>query len=381
MIASTPQSWFRDQVSEEVAELRHLDAALAVEQFGATSARVRDTFTVLLRERVRELQELREEDWAGLQRLREGGIRDVQHAALGVLEGGLLRGHPLFRDVTAAAERLLDTVVDTTGIDHGALLSMAGAERFERLVGLIRIRFPDVGVWGLPILVHEVGHLVADALPGPGDRNLRPVLDLLAQEAAVDRSTGGRDHDQAYRHAGELFADVFATYALGVAYPLAVITLRARPDRILDEPSPTHPTWSRRIWTMVASLRAIADRLESPLEAGAYRHDADRLLACYWSAVSGDEPPDGSMERAAARQAAAFVDQLDRNAPPRLRYDAAANHDALIGDLLTGRATTATPVEVIGAIWRWRVVHGGTDSVTLTRIGAQALRAVASVTG
>ncbi|HEV7710786.1 MAG TPA: hypothetical protein VGP16_21525, partial [Asanoa sp.] len=223
--------WFATQVWQEITELEQVGAALRHEErLGTTTAAVRDDFALLLRDRVRDLQGLLTagDDWAGLDLLRTRRIAPVKAAALAVLEGILLRAHPFYRGITVGAEALLDALVDATGVGRGVLLSVADGERFERMTGMVRMRFPDVGVWGLPILVHELGHLVADALPEPGDRNARPVLIHL-----------DREDD---RLLGELFADVFATYALGPAYPCAVMTLRARPDRF-DDATPTHPSW------------------------------------------------------------------------------------------------------------------------------------------
>jgi hypothetical protein len=353
--------WFATQVWQEITELEQVGAALRHEErLGTTTAAVRDDFALLLRDRVRDLQGLLTagDDWAGLDLLRTRRIAPVKAAALAVLEGILLRAHPFYRGITVGAEALLDALVDATGVGRGVLLSVADGERFERMTGMVRMRFPDVGVWGLPILVHELGHLVADALPEPGDRNARPVLIHL-----------DREDD---RLLGELFADVFATYALGPAYPCAVMTLRARPDRF-DDATPTHPSWDRRVWTMVASLLEIADRAPDPLSAAGHRRAAEQV-AQRWSTMNGlgSEPP-----KLAERQARDLVDLLDRNAPQRLRFDPLAGRDALVAALETGTPPPRSgPVAVVAAAWRWRLANPEAPPARLGRVSVAALRAL-----
>ncbi|MEV4536355.1 hypothetical protein AB0J82_21450 [Asanoa sp. NPDC049518] len=350
--------WFATQVRQEVTELAQVGEALRREErLGTTTAAVRDDFALLLRDRVRDLEDLADGDWAGLDLLRARRVAPVKAAALAVLEGILLRGHPFYRAVTVAAETLLDALVEATGIGRGVLLSVADGERFERMAGLVRMRFPDVDVWGLPILVHELGHLVADALPEPGDRNARPVLFHL-----------DREDD---RLLGELFADVFATWALGPAYPCAVMTLRARPDRF-DDATRTHPSWDRRVWTMVAAMRRTAELVTDPLTAAGHRRGADQI-ARLWSTVNGlgTQPPPR-----AERDARGLVDLLDRNAPARLSYDPLGSLDALVAALDAGTPAKGSPVDVVAAAWRWRLAHPEAKPAKLRTVSATALRAL-----
>jgi hypothetical protein len=355
---SDERAWFATRIRQEIGELHQVSGALRAEEgLGTTTAAVRDDFVLQLRDRVRDLEKLRDGDWAGLAKLRADRIEKVRAAALAVLEGILLRGHTFFRPTRIAAETLLDGLVEATGIGRGVLLSVGPTERFERLAGMVRMRFADAGVWGLPILVHELGHLVADALPEPGDRNARPVLVHLDGEADP--------------LVGELFADVFATYALGPTYPYAVMTLNARPDRF-DDVTPTHPSWDRRVWTMVAALRAQADLAANPLVAVGHRRAADQV-ARRWTAMNplAAEPP-----KRAEQDAGGLVELLDRNAPARLGFDPLAGLDPLVTDLDHGRVPVGSPVAVVAAAWQWWLTHPDVPAARLERVGRTALRAL-----
>ncbi|MEH1125492.1 hypothetical protein [Micromonospora sp. CPCC 206061] len=374
---------FLTQVRQEIAEMEQIEAALHREHgLGTTSAQVRDEFAVLLRERTRELTELVDAgaaDWARLDQLRAGRLAAVKAAALGVLEGILLRAHPLYADVTVAAERVLDDLVDRTGIRRDVLLSVAGAERFERTVGIIRMRFPDVTVWGLPILAHELGHMVAGTLPAPGQSSARPVEEYVSTEAELEAAITGADPTQARHRLHELFADVYATYALGPAYPLAVLTLRARPDRFEDATA-THPSWTRRMWTMVEAIRELSVLVASPLVGQAYRRDANVLVLPRWFAVHGERLLDERAQRLVRRQAKALVALLDRNAPPRLRYDGAFDADGLGQRLAAGGDESAAPGAVLNAAWRWRTANPQADPETTRRFSAVAVTSLRTVT-
>lgn len=373
---------FLTQVRQEIAEMEQIEAALHQEHgLGTTSAQVRDEFTVLLRERTRELAELIDAgvaDWPRLDRLRAGRLAAVKAAALGVLEGILLRGHPLYAGVTAAAERVLDDLVDRTGIRREVLLSVASGERFERTVGIIRMRFPDVTVWGLPILAHELGHMVAGTLPAPGQSSARPVEEYVSTEAEMEAATTGAEPTHVRHRLHELFADVYATYALGAAYPLAVMTLRARPDRFEDA-TPTHPSWTRRMWTMVEALRELGTLATSPLLAQAHRRDANVLVLPRWYAVHGERQLDPRAQRLVRRQAKELVALLDRNAPPRLRYDASLDADGLARRMAAAEGVAAAPGAVLNAAWRWRVANPETDPETVRLFSTVAVASLRTI--
>ncbi|GIF71213.1 hypothetical protein [Asanoa siamensis] len=350
------RDWFATQVAQATLDLARVGKALvAEERLGNTTAAVRDDFVLLLRARAREVEAVAGTGWAGLERVRRDRVAPVLAAALAVLEGIQLRGHPFFRPTRIAAETLLDALVDAGGIGRTVLLSVGDSDRFERLAGLVRTRFPDAGVWGLPILVHELGHLVADALPAPGDKDARPVLFHL------DRSDDPL--------LGELFADVFATYALGPAYPVAVMTLRARPDRF-DDATATHPSWDRRVWTMVAALRAQADLAADPLTAAGHRRAADEV-ARRWKALNPvtTEPP-----KRAEEDARGLVELLDHNAPARLGFDPLIGLAPLVDALDRGQPPAGDPVAIVAAAWRWRLAH---PDGPVARVDTIALRALA----
>jgi hypothetical protein len=357
----TPELSLGAQLDRETADLDQVATVLAaVAPANLAGQTVLDRFELLIGLNKRRLAAVRAcavhdraDAWRALAGARTAAA-EVKQEALAFVHGALLRRSGLDHGIGAVGERLLDDLTGSTGIDRGVLLAVADAEFFKHTVSMVRGRFPDVTVWNLPILAHELGHHVAVTLDpaDPAHRGLtRPVAQYVGEESLRE----GGDRTVTKAHLRELFADVYALYELGGAYPLNLVVLRARPDAFADH-SDTHPSWSRRVHTLVAAARTLGEA-DHPGAAG-FRAVA-KTVAELWRTVCGTDvtEPERDLVR---RQAGAMVDLLAEHALPRARY---AMPERVMGLVVDPRQPAVAPppdttvADVLNAAWRWRAAN------------------------
>jgi hypothetical protein len=182
----------------------------------------------------------------------EGQRHDVEPRmaeALALLSGVLVRRAKLDLGLCEIADALLDEFSAATYLAGERLTILAPQESYAQRTQIIHLRFPELTVWALALAAHEFGHLVAQDL-----LELRPDG---SYEAPV--ATEIDDSEFPVAHARELFADVFATYVLGPAYPATAILLRFNPAEAgaPDERS-THPSDLKRAHVMIHALRSLS---------------------------------------------------------------------------------------------------------------------------
>ncbi|KAA9160254.1 hypothetical protein FPZ12_018080 [Amycolatopsis acidicola] len=359
---------FTAQVDQEIADLEQVSETLSsVVAAHGLSREVLDRFALLIRRQHGELERIKDaqDGWAALERLRPS-IVEIEREALSFTQGVLLRESGLDHGIGEIAERLLEHLVRQTGLDRGVLFSLAENQFISHTVGMVRGRFPDVGVWNLPVLAHELGHHVALVLRHSDPRwppGAVPVLDYLGEEADT---ADDPERELAYLH--ELFADVYATYVMGPAYPYCFMTLAARPDRVAA-PSRTHPSWGRRVWTIMAAFSALGAGHDTA--AAGYRALVGDIRTLANKAAEPLEPEERVL---AASQAAAMVELLAEHALPQARYAIPGRIRAIPIDEeradLPDPATTI--VDVVNAAWRWR--RRDRENWVLDRASRRALR-------
>lgn len=387
MTAPTRTALLTAQIEQEIADLRQLSILLSEVAPPTGAGRVvLDRFALLVEGVERELGAVRSAAshdcaaaWANLARVRESAA-EVKREALAFVHGALLRKSELDGGTGVVGEWLLEELTQRTGIDRGVLLSVGDSEFLEHTVSMIRSRFPDVTVWNLPILAHELGHHVADTLAHarPELRTVsRPVSEYLSEEAdnAQDVSRG-----VALAHLHELFADVYATYALGAAYPLNMVALRARPDGF-HEHTTSHPSWSRRVHTVAAAARVLG-RADRPGAAG-YRMLAD-TIADLWGAATGAAGIAEADRALAENQAQAMVNLLAEHTFPRARYDFPARANRIEIDPLASQLdppTGVTVTDVLNAAWLWRIDNWDSPSRLIDAASRRALTLCRQVNG
>ncbi len=158
------------------------------------------------------------------------------------------------------------------------------AELLHRAADVIRRRVPDNGLWDLPIMAHEFGHVVASGLQAydaVGDQVRRPVETFLAQFVGFER-----------QRTTELFCDVFATFALGPSYPCALVLDRLNPaaTAVAGE-SATHPSDAARVHACLCTLQEMQDPtwIAAPYEKVVWQ------LETAWRELQRDAPDDARM--------------------------------------------------------------------------------------
>jgi hypothetical protein len=139
---------------------------------------------------------------------------------------------------------------------------LAPSDFFGELAQIVRVRFPDVSVWHLPVAAHEFGHfvgpriavdVVADGLP----TTQHPFQEILKRRHGENPLAPG------WQYAHEYFADMFATYALGPAFAYTCLVLRFDPVAA-SLPDGHHPPAARRVELILRTLEESAKGPDAP---------------------------------------------------------------------------------------------------------------------
>jgi hypothetical protein len=159
------------------------------------------------------------------------------------IEGSLFRAAGLDDGLCSVADRLLDDISRDAILKPGPTVLPARREAFSPRTWVIGLGFPDFSIWSLPVAVHELGHYAVDRLANR--------VNGTAVKARLDEA---RPKWLDPRHGVELFADIFATYAVGPAY-IGTLLWRAAPTKAW-EASRDHPSWGHRLGTALATLES-----------------------------------------------------------------------------------------------------------------------------
>jgi hypothetical protein len=164
---------------------------------------------------------------------------------LTLIEGALVRRTGLDNGLCSIADALLDDLSLHAPLDWGRFTILAEKEFFGEMAAVIRLRFPEVSIWDLPIAAHEFGHFVGPVLNRPeiGGISYHPFEEELKKIADQQ----GRD----FLH--EHFADIFATFTLGPAFACTCVLLRFDPSTAFED-SPRHPAYSKRYYVIRKTL-------------------------------------------------------------------------------------------------------------------------------
>ena len=215
--------------------------------------RVEARFNIDLNKALRQLRSLHddvcqlpqqaplESGWArylGLRREAEAVLREC----LAFIEGVLARMHAIDGGFCRLTDAMLYDLSRRTDLGWSRFTILADGEFFAGLSGIIRIRFPDLTIWNLPISAHEFGHYVAQAMK---DSTL---AEMIEREKRKDARY------EAYLK--EHFADLFATYSMGPAFAFLCGLLRFSPPSAFHKGA-THPSHAHRMWWILEALRSM----------------------------------------------------------------------------------------------------------------------------
>lgn len=224
-------------------------------------------FAVLLDERRKELSHLRKsipqtDSYAGSwQQLRSvsDSCREFFKETLEFLGGAMLRNLHAGNDICDIADALLERLSKKTEIKWERVTLLAESHFFTESTGLIRLPFPDYGIWNLPISVHELGHFI-----GPRISDRKGGFPFQTRLAAIEekhQEEQGSEEEMAQEisHLREFFSDLFAVYALGPAYACSGILLSWDPqDDTACQDGETHPSHAKRVHFILRALNEMS---------------------------------------------------------------------------------------------------------------------------
>lgn len=269
---------------------------------------------------------------------------------LAYIDGTLARKHGIAAEVCDLADLLLDDVDRRTPVRWTRFTIMSTAELIGENARIVRLRFPESTVWGLPIALHELGHHVmsrlgTDSLAG---QTRRPFGEML--EAAREPAFDGEAElaaMQRWNHLHELLADAFATHSGGPAFALASVFMRFNPHRAAKSTF-SHPSDGTR-------LRAILRGLERQDDgSGVALAVADELLQIWSAGVEAAGGAASQPDPALDERVEEIHDLLDEHLRPA-RFDGAAQAEALAAKLAHGHPVVSLDSDVRP----WHVVNAG----------------------
>ncbi len=291
-------------------------------------------------------------------------VQRLGRETLAWTEGALIRQSGVDAGHCRRADRLLDHLAAREKkLNWRGFTILAESALLDDLAEVVRLPYPGASFWHLPVAVHEFGHFAAPGIrvevrDGSFRDTTQPVADFLRER--------WDEHDQKkWFHAHEHIADIFATFALGAAYPYCLLFHEVSP-RTLRSPSPTHPSWNDRMWVVLDVLERLV-----PLGGVCLPVVAD-LRRC-WQALLSASPGFREPDDVALSSIVTFLLPLLEQHLHGLRYDSFNRAQQLAVALRRDQAPTAgaTAPDVLNAAWLARM-HDVDDGEAAAAIAARA---------
>jgi hypothetical protein len=312
--------------------------------------------------------------WRELRKVQRDSSR-VFDECLAFIQGALARKAELDGGICALTDDLLDDLAHLSDVLWGRFTLLATSEFYRETAEIIRVRFPEVSLWSIPLAAHEFGHYV-----GPELRESQDGVGIYPFKVLLETSDKTRQaplHTQQWYHLQEHFSDLFATYTLGPAYAAAFILLRMNPSEA-NTATLTHPSGSRRVHGILWTLEKVDELAPSPMQR-AFR-DVTPLLRDVWQQSLRQV---GAPETLAPAEGALVAQQMNElfgllvNAMPqrvalgrgdwlRVEQLAADLAPATLPEQLTRR-------DVLNAAWLSRLRAADPNPYVLNEIAREAL--------
>jgi hypothetical protein len=268
-----------------------------------------------------------------------------------LISGASTRRAPGLASSCDEAEIVARDLLAATGNSSRCSVIPADTECVSLASSVLRCRFPDHGIWDLPIVAHEIGHLVTRDLIEinllTGDSS-RPLAELLAGSL---------------RQTAELAADVFAVYTIGPAYAMTLVLHRMDPTApAATKNDATHPSDASRVAAVVHSLTLLDTD-----DGGDYDFIIDGLSKV-WSNAQEEAPPEAVLAEDAAarvrRDVGKVWGRISSSQLTSARYTTFARARA-IAEAFPRESDDAmqTSLDVVNAAWliRYRSWRDGVD--------------------
>jgi hypothetical protein len=193
--------------------------------------------------------------------------RTLFEECLAFIQGALARADDIDQRMCLLADNLLDDLAAWADVGWRRFTLLSTGEFYRDTAEIIRIRFPETTIWGLPIVAHEFGHFLGPELRENQNGGFAYPFQAMLKRADENRpSKWPLPHSTEWHYLHEHFADLFATYSLGPAFATSFILLRLNPVDAFQD-SPTHPSHAKRvhsIFWMLERMDQAAGRLMRP---------------------------------------------------------------------------------------------------------------------
>jgi hypothetical protein len=202
------------------------------------------------------LEEVAAGSWASLDDCSRQ-VTEIVGLLLQLISGALVRAVDLDDGMCRIADRLL-AEVSAAAVQPlwGALTIPSHAELFDLRDGCIRVGWGNRQLWGVPLVLHELGHAAGARVSRLTEVNGR----LTVEHPLLERANAiGEGLDVKYLHLQEHWADIFAVFVGGLA-PLAAMASLVFPPSRADRATGTHPSPARRVAAMAEALRRLHPR-------------------------------------------------------------------------------------------------------------------------
>jgi hypothetical protein len=131
----------------------------------------------------------------------------------------------------------------------------AAEDSFDVMTDVIRVRYPVSGVWDIAVAVHEFGHFLSGRLRHLRDDGSSSLAFQEHRNSVVPpQQTAALGIDWRV-WVDEIFADVFATFAVGPSFGCSCLLFRFDPSSAEDEADGKHPSYAKRAYVILRALR------------------------------------------------------------------------------------------------------------------------------
>jgi hypothetical protein len=237
----------------------------------------------------------------------------VVREAFALAAGVLARSHGLDGGACAEADSLIAELAEVVDNTLARPTIPGDSEFLHRAADLIRRRLPDHGVWDLPVMAHEFGHVLAKHLH---------VYDPVSNQVLElgEDVLGGWPECSAVQ-AEELFCDLLACYATGPSYACTLLVHRLDPVATAAfDPAAPHPPDAVRAAVVLGTLTLLTKGERSDSR---YRMTCNRLRTT-WRELQLLAPAKAQLtpeqEEDVLLQVRVVLDFLSHRLKP-LRYD------------------------------------------------------------
>jgi hypothetical protein len=189
--------------------------------------------------------------WRTLNSL-EASMADLFDECLSLLEASSIREQTAIGRFCTIADSLIDEIISQTDLNWGSFTLPAPSEYYVSSARAIRVRYPGMSVWDLPVVAHELAHFVGPSLTiDRAGRTVHPFEQLLADVRQQEEHLQESERNGPWMM--EIFGDVFAAYTLGLAYLFTCVRLRFDPVTA-STPSAYYPPANTRVAIVVHAL-------------------------------------------------------------------------------------------------------------------------------